>query len=871
MFVVFFYRMPVLLAILYVLHLITYIGLFRKMKIQLGYAVIPFVAEWKMSNVVFKSMRTYYHAMLSSIIFLAGSRYIGTESTMSILFVLFAMFIYWLFLMRMYYFIGRSFGKGVVFCIAAAVIGLPLLWYLGYGPAQFVGGPSKVDNRPKWLQYTLNAAVFLLTAVEFIVLIAGVSFLAIRENPPRILRQEIVNERVSMAAGIRDKGEVVRREQAMDQAAASIEQYRTRDYFAPDHSADENVVVMEYVCATDLESKGGMASVNIAQIADATKSGKGLTFVMQVGGAEYLFTDGMEDGSYARYTINDGKIEKVMDLDSKMCMTEPQNLTDFITWTKENYPADRYMLVFWDHGGGLSDGYGYDELNERADGEMTMPAGDVVEAVRSAGVRFDLIGFDTCLMQDMDVAVGLEPYTDYFLASEEVESGFGWNYTQGFSELAANPGISTEQFGESMIASFDPYNTQLSPSKTPDTGSTLSLIDMTYVRTLSDKIDDLFRKEEVAIIEDSDNYANISLAATGAYKFSGDEQIDLIDYLTRLKGMDYENAIMTEQEMDDLISAVRACIVVRNANSAEGINGLAFSFPVKNLASYNSVHTQLVTLGRKSQRAMYDDFFSIMAYQRKKAAEGSDSYYLRNLMTDYTAQDWYVKGFEDYDTTDTFIDIPLKDTGAGYEAELPEKVWKTISDVQVAVYMHTKDGRLYLGNDHIGSVDEQGRPLIGVDNTWPHVGGALISYNAEVPRVTERGTVFNGTTEALLNGRIPIILHIECAPVADDQEQPAEAYIAGYEIASNPLPFAKKGLESLEAGDTIQFVFDYYDEEGNLIKKEPYGKKVRIFNNKPLTVRDEPLGECDIQFCGMLTDIYERTFVTETMEVHIEK
>ena len=100
MFVVFFHRMPVLLAILYVLHLITYIGLFRKMKVQLGYAVIPFVAEWKMSNVVFKSMRTYYHAMLSSIIFLAGSRYIGTESTMSILFVLFAMFIYWLFALQ---------------------------------------------------------------------------------------------------------------------------------------------------------------------------------------------------------------------------------------------------------------------------------------------------------------------------------------------------------------------------------------------------------------------------------------------------------------------------------------------------------------------------------------------------------------------------------------------------------------------------------------------------------------------------------------------------------------------------------------------------------------------------------------------------
>ena len=255
MFAVFFYKTPVLLTILYVLHLITYIGLFRKMKVHPGYAVIPIVAEWKMSRTVFRSMRTFHHAMLSSIIFLCAARYIGSESTMSIVFVLFAMFIYWLFLMRMYYFIGRSFRKGAVFCTAAAIIGPPLMWYLGYGSAQFAGGPSKVDSRPKWLQYTLNAAVFLLTAVEFIVLIAGVSFLAIRENPPRPLRQEIVNERINIAAGIRDKGEVVRREQAMGQAAASIGQYRSRDYFAPDHSSDETVVVMKMYAPPTLRAE----------------------------------------------------------------------------------------------------------------------------------------------------------------------------------------------------------------------------------------------------------------------------------------------------------------------------------------------------------------------------------------------------------------------------------------------------------------------------------------------------------------------------------------------------------------------------------------------------------------------------------------
>ena len=182
---------------------------------------------------------------------------------------------------------------------------------------------------------------------------------------------------------------------------------------------------------------------------------------MQAGAAERMFTSGMEDGSYARYTINDGKIEKVLDLDPSTCMVEKESLADFIRWTKENYPADRYMLVFWDHGGGLTYGYGQEQINRREDKGRLMPCSDLVEAVKEGGVQFDLIGFDTCLMQDIDLAYSLEPYADYFLASEESESGYGWNYTPGFSELAKNPGISTEDFGTFMISGFDPYNTIL--------------------------------------------------------------------------------------------------------------------------------------------------------------------------------------------------------------------------------------------------------------------------------------------------------------------------------------------------------------------------------------------------------------------------
>ncbi len=33
-------------------------------------------------------------------------------------------------------------------------------------------------------------------------------------------------------------------------------------------------------------------------------------------------------------------------------MGHPQTLTDFINWGVTNYPAEHYMLVLWNHGGG---------------------------------------------------------------------------------------------------------------------------------------------------------------------------------------------------------------------------------------------------------------------------------------------------------------------------------------------------------------------------------------------------------------------------------------------------------------------------------------------------------------------------------------
>ena len=334
---------------IWAVYALVYYGIIRKMGAQKGCAFVPLAAEWRMSKVLFANMAAFYQPALAAIVFLAASHYVGSESLYSIIFWLAGLTVYSLFLMALNFRIAMAFNMGILFAILTVLFPIPCLLYLGYGKAQFTAPTFIINKAPAFVRFLINAAVFLITAAEFVALVAVVGFLSIRENMPRPIVEYMISEANEKIGNVTEQGKVVRREDAMD--AAAIEKAaaeRGRDYFYPDHSADQNVVVMEYVVATDLESDRGFASVNIEQIRNASKEGTGMTTVMQVGAAERVFTAGMEDGACARYTVNDGKIEKVLDLDPATCMTEKESLADFIRWTKENYPADRYMLVFWD-------------------------------------------------------------------------------------------------------------------------------------------------------------------------------------------------------------------------------------------------------------------------------------------------------------------------------------------------------------------------------------------------------------------------------------------------------------------------------------------------------------------------------------------
>jgi hypothetical protein len=737
-------------------------------------------------------------------------------------------------------------------------------------------------------KYLWNGLVFLVSAGEIVLLVCVVGFFTIKEYPPKILIDQIQSQIYDNTKDVKGTGNLVTREDAMGKYADMISTLpRSRDYFVPDHSQDKNVVVISYIIGSNLENSNGLASANIEQMKDATEQGDNLTFVMEAGGSKRWFTDEIDNSSYGRYTIKGGEIKKIEDLPDDTCMSKEKTLAEFLAWTKKNYPADRYMLVLWDHGGGLAYGYGQDSLNKRPEKEnkyRCISTSEIVSAIRDSGVKFDMIGFDACLMQDVEVATAMEPYADYYLASEEVEGGFGWFYTSAFGKLAKDPGLPTEEFAKELISCYDPYNTIIKDDDgKPDTKSTLSFVDLTMVKPAYEKLSSLFKDVEKAIRKDRDNYAAVAVAANSAYTFDNNLQIDLMDFLTILDKGDYENSICSHEKKVDVLESLRACVLFRNGDSAKGINGLALALPYQDISHYTSTSTQLKALSENREKKALDVIFSIIAAQKKKEHDEKEKQenlsFLETLslaiQKDYTKEKWYIKGFEDYANADTLTDVPLKETPEGYQIMLPKKAWKTVADCQTMVYQRTKDGpkgstMRYLGSDHIGADDPDGHPLVNMDDSWVTIDGNLVCYEAKPPRETEDGDVFSGTVRAELNESERIILHIEWDPIKDGSDAPETGHVIGYEIDTNIPLMQSKGLEKLSAGDSIQFVFDYYDDEGNLVDRKPAGDNIRVTKQNRLEVADQKLPTCDIIFGGLLKDVYQRNITTEQIEMKID-
>ena len=249
-------------------------------------------------------------------------------------------------------------------------------------------------------------------------------------------------------------------------------------------NSDTTWTVLVYLCGSDLESEAGLATENLIELTQS-QLGSNVNFVIETGGASKWRNQTMTAKKLERYVAEPEGIAFVEDK-PLASMGASSTLADFITWGTKTYPADRTMLIFWDHGGGTLTGVCADELYADKKGNIdTLTLPEMSAALKKANHHFDIIGFDTCLMATLETAQTVQPWGDYLVASEETEPGGGWAYDAWPAWLGQYPGMDPADLARGICDSY--YNKCVVAHS--DNIATLSVTDLSKVPALAAAFD----------------------------------------------------------------------------------------------------------------------------------------------------------------------------------------------------------------------------------------------------------------------------------------------------------------------------------------------------------------------------------------------
>ena len=335
---------------------------------------------------------------------------------------------------------------------------------------------------------------------------------------------------------------------------------------------NDKVTIMIYMIGSDLESQNGMATSDLNEMLYAQLKNKKINVFVQTGGCRRWRNSLMTAGKLERWKM-DGTGLVLQGSMKGQAMTNPEILSDFIRYCADEAPAERYILIFWDHGGGSVSGYGYDEKYPND----TMDIAEIGQALKAGGVKFDVVGFDACLMGTLETAIAVEPYADYLIASEESEPGTGWYYTQWLQMLDKNTSISTLTLGKQIIDDF----TTASARTAYRAETTLSLVDLSELKGTVLKDLGSFGEELTQQLK-GQNYQSVAEARNGTREFARSsrlDQVDLVDFCTRLG----------TKEAKSLSASIQDAVKYNRVNNVSNAYGVSIYFPNSSLKSINSM------------------------------------------------------------------------------------------------------------------------------------------------------------------------------------------------------------------------------------------------------------------------------------------
>ena len=387
--------------------------------------------------------------------------------------------------------------------------------------------------------------------------------------------------------------------------------------------------VMIYMVGSNLESRLGNATKDLEEIDGAGLDFENYNVIAYTGGSTRWVGNVPCDHNCVLDMSLEGEERIVAQTKGNANMGLPETLTAFLNYCGENYPADHNVLILWDHGGGPLWGYGVDELYDSDSlllNEMKAAMDGSVFNGGTDGKKLDLVGFDACLMGSLECMTIWQDYADYYVGSEELEPGDGWNYeflkvldetdTYSGGGSAAKDGANSDgghfakAVGSSILTSFEKYYTgKKSSTYNPDL--TLACIDLGGIAALNGALDAL--AEKMADGVEGGEYADLmrdrsEIKSFGMTKGSNDivsfyyDLVDVGNLAEHMKAFYPEEAAAVSE-------ALEAAVAGRYANIDDAA-GVTLYYPYMNKGQFEELNEY------------YTSFLKTQGYSRFLSAAG---------------------------------------------------------------------------------------------------------------------------------------------------------------------------------------------------------------------------------------------------------
>ena len=326
------------------------------------------------------------------------------------------------------------------------------------------------------------------------------------------------------------------------------------------------ITLMIYMCGSDLEEQNGSATQDIMEMLGSGFDWNAVQVLLMTGGSK-SWTGGYSAGETSIYRIARGNTIRVLQEECRN-MGDPATLLELLNFGYETCPAQKYALIFWNHGGGPMNGICWDTL---AEGDhLTMKELDSALAQSPfAGEPLEWAGFDACLMSSIETAHVMAPYARYMIASQELEPSHGWNY-------AFLNGLEKDMAGSDTGKRIIDFYMQDADAKE---GLTLSCCDLSAIGDVEEGISAFFT--DLSGIVSEETFSRLSNERQSAREFGKGPQEEQNYDLVALAGLIKAYAPEKPESAQAVTEALDKMILY-NGSTLEDSCGLSIYHPYGN-------------------------------------------------------------------------------------------------------------------------------------------------------------------------------------------------------------------------------------------------------------------------------------------------